>query len=120
LAEVAARKDLGYVQTTYSAKELHKVTSAVGYTGAVRYPGTYGINALRYSQGIKKVLLNAGVKIYEASEVASLEGHSAKTHLGSVTADNIIVCIDKMKPSLSRYSRNVYHAQTFLSISEPL
>jgi gamma-glutamylputrescine oxidase len=37
-----------------------------------------------------------------------------------VSADQIIFCADKLQPALTEFSQRVYHAQTFLSISEPL
>jgi len=40
--------------------------------------------------------------------------------MGSVTADQVIICADKLSPQLSSYSWNVYHEQTFLSVTEPL
>ena len=60
------------------------------------------------------------MKVFESSEVISLEKHKVRTHLGAVEADEIIFCADKLKPSLTKYSKNIYHAQIFLSISEPL
>jgi gamma-glutamylputrescine oxidase len=42
------------------------------------------------------------------------------THAGSVTADHIIVAIDKMDPSISPVAHEAFHAQTFLSVTEPL
>lgn len=118
--EIDARKLLGFEQTLYDETEVKKVIGSHSYSGAVRYKETYGIDALRYCQGMKKILLENGIEIYEASEVLSVKDHCAYTHLGSVTADQIIFCIDKIQPSLSHYADNVYHAQTFLSISEPL
>ncbi len=119
-AEAKARADLGYTQTLYSRDELPKVLGSTCYYGAVRYPHTYGVNGLRYSQGVKEVLDEKGVDIYEATEVISLKEHTLKTHLGSVTADKIIFTADKLSPTLTHYAKNIYHAQTFLSISEPL
>jgi gamma-glutamylputrescine oxidase len=49
-----------------------------------------------------------------------LEDHTAYTHAGSVTADHIIVAIDKMSPSISPLAHEAFHAQTFLSVTEPL
>jgi gamma-glutamylputrescine oxidase len=120
LEEFEGRKKLGYKQTLYGAAEIPSILGSRSYSGGVRYSDTYGINALQYAQSLKEVLLEKGVEIYEASEVRSISGHTAKTHLGSVTADVIILCADKMKPALSPYARNIFHAQTFLSISEPL
>lgn len=118
--EVNARKALGYAQTIIPAADIPKVLGSDCYTGAIRYPGTYGINGLRYAQGVKKVLLERGVQIFEATAALSMEGHTVKTHKGSITADQILFCLDKPSPSLSPYEKAVYHAQTFLSISEPL
>jgi len=118
--EFEARRSLGFPQTLYPRGRVAAVLGTMNYTGGVRYPGTYGINALLYAQGIKRVLLANGVRVHESTEVRHIEGHTLHTHLGSVTADQIIVCADKLKPSFTPYARNVFHAQTFLSISEPL
>jgi len=86
----------------------------------VRYKDTYGVDGLRYAQGIKGMLIDGGISVFEASAVVSFAGHTAKTHMGSVTADQVIFCADKLGPDLNPYSQNVYHEQTFLSITEPL
>jgi gamma-glutamylputrescine oxidase len=118
--ELKARSSLGYESQVYKGKELRGIIGSDYYSAAVRYKDTYGIDALRYAQGVKQVLLRNGVQIFEASEVLEFSDHTAKTHLGSVTAEQIIFCADKLSPTLSRYSWNVYHEQTFLSITEPL
>ena len=119
-AETDARKLLGYPYTLYTAEELPSVLGSNGYSGAVRYPGTYAINPLLYAQGIKQVLIRHGVQVYEASQVVAIDGRTIRTHLGSVTAGQIIFCADKLKPSLTEYCWHVYYTQTFLAISEPL
>lgn len=119
-AEADARAQLGYQHVLYSKEELPKVIGSTRYAGGVRYGNSYGVNGLRYAQGVKEVLLQAGVKIYEGTEIKSVEGHTVRSKLGSVTADKIIFAADKMTPELTPYARNAYHAQTFLSISEPL
>ncbi len=118
--EREARERIGFSSTYYTPEELKHINAGKGYTAGVRYGGTYGINPLLYAQELKQVLIHAGVTIFESTEVMNIDDHTAHTHLGSVTADHIIVCIDKMKKEFSSASREVYHAQTFLSISEPL
>ena len=120
VTESVSRERLGYGHALYAAGELPAILGSRAFTGGIRYSGTYGIDALQYAQGVKQVLLRGGVAVYEASEVRRIEDHRAFTHLGSVKAGAIIFCADKPKPELTPYSRNVYHAQTFLSISEPL
>ena len=118
--EMQSRELLGFDQTLYQSTELHSIIGSDGYSGAVRYANTYGIDALMYCQGVKKILLEHGTHIYEATDVLSVTDHCVHTHLGSVTANQVIFCIDKIEPQLSSYAKNIYHAQTFLSISEPL
>jgi len=118
--EVESRKKLGYSSTIYEESEVPFVIGSHAYSGAIRYSGTYGVNPLLYAQGVKQVLLDNDIEIFESSEVLSWDGHTVHTHLGSVTADKIIFCIDKPKPEITKYDQSVYHAQTFLSISEPL
>ena len=119
-SEVKSRATLGFPSTHYTGEELKKVFHAEGYTGAVRYSDTYGINALLYVQGMKEVLLQHGIRIFESTEVREVRDHTARTHAGSVTADAIIVAIDKMPHAFNPVADEVFHAQTFLSISEPL
>ena len=118
--ELAARRSLRYEVDGFTEEQLPSVIGAVGFTGAVRYTGTYGVNALRYAQGVKKILLDHGVHVHESTEAIGFNDHTVKTHLGSVTAENIIFTADKLQRNLSRHFWNYYYAQTFLTISEPL
>ncbi|MDE1853306.1 MAG: FAD-binding oxidoreductase [Thaumarchaeota archaeon] len=119
-AEYESRRRLGYESQAYYGADLRSVIGSIGYTAGVRYRDTYGIDGLKYAQGIKGMLLDGGMGLYESSKVIGFSGHTAKTHMGSVTADQVIFCADKLEPELSPYSWNVYHEQTFLSITEPL
>ena len=118
--EDETRRSLGYGSQVYNGEELGSVIGSKGYSAAVRYKDTYGVDGLRYAQGVKGFLIDGGIKIFESSAVIAFSGHTAKTHMGSVTADQVIFCADKLGPSLNPHSWNVYHEQTFLSITEPL
>lgn len=118
--EVEARNRLGYPWIGYTGETLPSVLGSAAYACGVRYPETYAINPLRFAQGMKRILLEGGVTIYEGSEVRQIRDHTLDTHLGTVTAEEIVCCADKLKPELARYARNIYHAQTFMAVSEPL
>ena len=118
--EDSSRRGLGYDSQVYQEGELKSVIGGEGYTAAVRYRDTFGVDGLRYAQGVKGVLIDGGVDLYESTRALALSDHTVKTHMGSVTADQIIFCADKLGQDLSPYSWNVYHEQTFLSITEPL
>ncbi|MFH1310822.1 MAG: FAD-binding oxidoreductase [Nanoarchaeota archaeon] len=119
--EAKIREEKGEEYSLYNAKTLKKVHPGKDYNFALRYPGSYGINSFAYCQEMKKLLLKKGVKIYENSEVHKIEGNTAKTHLGSIKAKNILICIDKMKTEFNEdISKKLYHVQTYLAVSEPL
>lgn len=120
LEEVESRKLLKFDQQLYTKESLKGILGSDAYSGGVRYTGTFGVDALLYCQGIKKVLLENNVQIYESSEVEKIEDHRVNTHLGSVKAGQVIFCADKLQHSLTHFADNVYHAQTFLSVSEPM
>jgi gamma-glutamylputrescine oxidase len=120
-SELECRKSVGFTdQRAYDASQLKEILGAQGYTAAIRYGGTYGINPLRFLQGLKGVLIENGMQIFESTEMERLERHTAYTHAGSVTADQIIIAIDKLNNTISPLADEVFHAQTFLSVTEPL
>ena len=119
--ERECRESVGFTdQRVYDEGQLKGILGAQDYTAGIRYGGTYGINPLATLQGFKNLLIESGMQVYESTEMERLEGHTAYTHAGSVTADSIIVAIDKMSSSLSPLAHEAFHAQTFLSVTEPL
>jgi gamma-glutamylputrescine oxidase len=118
--EKQARAKINLESEVYDAQGVKKILGSNAFSSAVRYSGTYGISALQYVQGMKKVLLDAGVEIYEATEARKIIGHDVYTHEAKISADQIIVAMDKLEPSFSKFAKEVYHAQTFLCVSEPL
>jgi gamma-glutamylputrescine oxidase len=119
--EEECREAVGFHdQRLYDAAQLESILGSQGYSAGIRYGGTYGINPLQCLQGFKDVLLDDGMQIYESTAMKRLEGHTVHTHAGSITADHIIIAVDKLEPHISPLSAECFHAQTFLSVSEPL
>ncbi len=119
--EIEVRKEMKLPYKVYDEKGLKKVHPGKGYTMGMRYPGSYGINSFAYTQEMKNLLLSKGVRVFEDSEVNKMNGNTAITHLGSVKANNIIICMDKMKSEFNEeLSKKCYHLQTYLTVSEPL
>jgi len=107
-------------QRRLNKETLRSVIGSDTYTSGLLYKNTYVINALKYCSQMKTIFLNAGFGVYESSEVVNIKGHIVQTNLGSVTAGNIIFCADKLPGELNKFSNEVYPAQTFLAISDPL
>ncbi len=118
-AEFKDEEDMPY--ELYNKAVLKNVHPGKNYLIGLKYPGSYGINPFSYCVEMKNLLLKKGVKIFENSEVHKINGNTAKTHIGSVTAEHILICIDKLKTEIDEeLSKKVYHMQTYLAISEPL
>ena len=92
----------------------------MNFTGGIRYTGTYGVNPLLCVQGFKDLFIQHGLQVFESTAMERLEGHTVYTHGGSVTADQIIIAADKPERSISDLADEIFHAQTFLSVTEPL
>jgi gamma-glutamylputrescine oxidase len=119
--EAEARKASGFPYELLDEAGLQRIHPGKGYLQGMRYPGSYGMNSLAYCQEMKRILIDKGVKIYEKSEAISFGSNTVKTEQGSVTAENILVCIDKMKTKFHKdFSEKYYHMQTFLAVSDPL
>jgi len=119
--EEQGRKDVGFTnQRVYDQEGLKTIVNCEHFSGGIRYDDTFGFNPIQYLQGLKGVLLESGIQIYESTEVNCIQGHIAYTDAGSVKAKDIIVATDKMKKDFHSLAKEIYHAQTFLSVSEPL
>ena len=119
--EAEFKEEGGFPYKLYNKKTIKSMHPGKNYLIGLKYPGSYGINPFSYCVEMKNLLLKKGVKIYEHTEVHKLEGNTAKTHLGSVNAKNIIICIDKLKAEIDEeLSKKHYSMQTYLAVSEPL
>ena len=114
------RTSAGYTSTLYTHKTVGSVIGSEDYVGGVSYGGTFGIQAYKYCQGMKQVLRDAGVSIYEETPAISIEQKRVKTPQATINAEHIIVCTDRFEPALSHLWDSIYHVQTFLMLSSPL
>lgn len=110
----------GYQTVLYDAQTIQKVLNSKFYFGGMLYENSFGINGYRYCQEMKKQLKSLGVLIFEDSEVVAIDDHTLRTAFAQVTADNIIVCVDRFLPDLSPVGDQVYHVQSFVLASHPL
>jgi gamma-glutamylputrescine oxidase len=120
-SELESRKNLGFTdQQIYDEKGLKAIIGADRFSAGIRYTGTYGINPLLCLQGFKDLFINHGMQVFESTEMERLEDHTVYTHGGSITADRIIIAVDKLNTSISGLANEIFHAQTFMSVSAPL
>ncbi len=109
-----------YKTAFYTQERVRKSIASDGYTGGVGYEETFGINGYLYCQEMKQQLQKFGVRVFEDTVVTAIKGHILTTPHARITADYIIVCTDRFMPELGLLKQEVYHAQTFLMVSEQL
>ncbi len=114
------RKELGYDSILYTQDTLDAAVGARDCFGAYRYSNTFGINGYQYLQGLKEVLIEEGVQIYEETPVLSFKENVVSTSYGNVEAKFIAVCADRWIPDFGRLVYDISHVQTFLMVSAPL
>jgi len=115
-----ARQALDYTSTFYERNTLANIIGSRSYTGAVRYPNTFGINSYLYCQALAAHLITQGAHIFEHSRVQEINAEGVRTSAGYVRAQQIIVCADRFIPDLGVAKQEIYHVQTFLGITRPL
>lgn len=118
--EVKAHDRLRMPYVSLARKDIGQKVASKAYYAGITYGGTYSFNPLKYAYGLKRHLLQLGVRIYEGTEAISISGNTVRTPSGSVTAADIIFCVDKMKEQISPVARDIHTAQTFVAVSEPL
>lgn len=118
--EYNVRKQLNYQSTLYNAEQLSTVIGTTHYAGGLHYNGSFSIDAYAYIQGMKNILEETGVAIYEETPALAIEAHTVKTPYATLQADYIIVCADRWIPDMGKLTHDIYHAQTFLMLSTPL
>lgn len=118
--EHALRKELGYESFLYQKDEMAGLINSPGYYGGMRYGGTFGIDMYKYCQGMKEVLKAAGVQIYEETPALGIEKNYVMTPQAKITADKIVVCVDRFLPALRKLTDTIYNVQTFIMVSDAL
>jgi gamma-glutamylputrescine oxidase len=109
-----------YPVDLYSAKETEEFIGAQINHGSLIYRDTFEINGYAYCQELKKHLQKEGVLIYEETPATKIAGHIIKTPHATIKADYIIVCVDRFAPRINVLKSEVYHAQTFVMMSQVL
>src|SRR5213075_1877776 len=75
MQEAENLSQLGYETKFIKKEDIPLFLGSKKYYGGVIYPNSFGINAYKYCQAMKAVLLKDGIEIYEETPVLSLQEH---------------------------------------------
>lgn len=118
--EFEAYEQLNIPAQFYKKDQLASVIGSRALFGALRFGGTFGINAYGYAQGLKEALKQEGVRIYEKTPATRILGHSVEAGRHTVKADYVVACADRFLPRLDIIKKDIYTALTFLGLTKPL
>jgi gamma-glutamylputrescine oxidase len=119
-AEAGAREALGYTFLMYDANALAAVHPG-GYSAGIRYADTWSLDPFAYCQALRRLLIAKGVQVYEDSALTAIDGTTATTRNGAVSAGRIAVCANQVPRRLNRRAYRQYDvAHTVLAITAPL
>ena len=59
------------------------------------------------------------MQVFENTELERIEDHAACTRGGNITADHIIIAVDKLNSTIRPLAEEIFHAQTFMSVNAP-
>ncbi len=117
-AEYLAR--FGFASHFTEKEDLPLLVGSKRYYGGVSYGNNFGINGYKYCMAMKNILIKQGVGIYEETPVLSLNAHLVTTPHAFVKAETIVVCADRFIPTLGKLTKEIYHVQNFLLLSQTL
>lgn len=114
------RLEQKYQSRWYSKETCDQVIGSQGYFGGCRYDGTFAINAFKYAQGMKRVIQDMGVAVYEETPVLELHADHVKTPTATVHAAQIVVCADRFIPNLGKLNNDIFNIQSHILLSHSL
>ena len=119
-AEHAARNAFGYPSTLYSRESLPDILGSTAYFGALRFGDTFSIDGYHACAGLRQGLLEAGARVFEHSPVTRILENGVETRRRLSASTGRYHLYRPFSSGLGLARREIYHAQTFLAISERL
>ena len=118
--EHEAHQRLGFASRFYQGGKVPEVLGGCGFAAGVRTPGTFGMNALAYARGLQRALIARGVRCFPHSPAIEILRNEVRTPDAVVCAGAVVVCLDRYAPALGIATKDNFHAQAFLTLTEPL
>jgi len=116
-------EQLGLQARLLDKTELQKMIKSDRYVGGLRYPYGASVNPFKLARGMKRVVEEKGVEIFEKSPVRRIRfGNrpAAISELGHVNAQALVIATDSYSPSLGLFKRRVIPMCAYVIATAPL
>jgi glycine/D-amino acid oxidase-like deaminating enzyme len=116
-------KEIGLEARLINKEELQKIIRSERYEGGLWYPYGATVNPFKLARGMKRVVEEKGVEIYEKTPVLHVRyGNTpvAQAERGRVNAKTMVIATDGYSPMLGLFKRQVLPMCAYLIATEPL
>ncbi len=122
--EAEAHAALGQRPRILSAPELQDLVRSPTYAGGVRYPDRAIVDPGKLARGLRAACLQAGVALYEGTEVTKIAGRGSRVCLearaGRVLARSAAIATNAFPPLLRRIRAYTLPVYDYVLATEPL
>ena len=111
----------GYDEVVVSGREesLAKI-SMPDVVSSIWHPHCARIQPAKLAQGLRSLILELGVELYEDTTVTEIRPHQAVTAAGTVSADHVIRATEGFTAGLKGVHRQILPMNSSIIITEPL
>ena len=120
--ETAERLGVGDVFDELTPEDVRRICDSPTFRGGVLTADTGTVQPARLARGLRRVLLEQGVRIFEGTAVRRLEAGPpavATTDAGSIRAREVVLGINAWAGTWPRYRRNLAVRGSYIVITEP-
>lgn len=122
-AEMQYWRDWGFGESDYkfiTKSEFSNSYNVVGQLGAVFTPHCARVQPAKLVQGLAKVVVARGVKIFESSQVSDFDSHKVLVNGFEVKTNWIVRATEAYTANFKRYARDVIPVYSLMIATEPL
>jgi glycine/D-amino acid oxidase-like deaminating enzyme len=121
-AEIRACRELGAPNeiVTLSAEEVRARCASPLFRGAALYRLNATVQPARLALGLRRRLLERGVRVHERTEVVKLTDHGVETRLGSVRAGSVVLAANAQTTRFPGYRLALAVASSHIVLTEPV
>ena len=101
-------------------EEVSKTLRVDGALGGILMNHCAAIHPARLARGLAETVENSGVRLYEQSPVLKIDGHTAITPAGKVSATKIILATEGYTGSLPGQNCRLIPLHSMMVVTEPL
>jgi glycine/D-amino acid oxidase-like deaminating enzyme len=123
LVDGAARRGVGDRLELLDAEQVRALTGSPRFVSAALARDGATVQPGRLARGLRRVALDAGIRIYEQSRVVDVAYDSpavVRTATGSVRAEQAVLTVGAWAAGWRRYRRAVSNLTNYLVVTEPL